>query len=150
MVMALVICFSSCVGNSYNEHPKTPEQLRTELKQQESNTPLMYLTDQNVTLLPQQKKIRDAVFFRDAEYAPDGAIINGDFINKATLAKFKDITVDILFYSQTQTVINEKSFVIYQYSEPNSTSHFALKIDTLPQAYKNFSCTITGATPVYE
>ncbi|HWZ23184.1 MAG TPA: hypothetical protein VNW06_11050, partial [Cytophagaceae bacterium] len=69
MVMALVICFSSCVGNSYNEHPKTPEQLRTELKQQESNTPLMYLTDQNVTLLPQQKKIRDAVFFRDAEYA---------------------------------------------------------------------------------
>jgi hypothetical protein len=144
--LALTSCNNSS-STSSSDRPKTPEELKAELKQQEEIAPLTYLEDKNVKLKPQEKKTRDAGLFRDAEYAPDGAIIEGEFINKATIAKFKDITVKVSFYSQTKTLIDEKNYVIYEFYEPNSKKPFKLKIDELPQAYKEFGFEITGATP---
>jgi hypothetical protein len=147
----LTIWLASCGGSSnYNDRPKTPEELRAELRQQELSNPLDYLEAKNVKLQPQEKKVRNAGLFRNAEYAPDGAIIEGNFVNKATLAKFKDIVVKVSFYSQTKTLIEEKSYVLYEFYEPHSTKHFSMKIDVLPPASKTFSFEVTGATPVYE
>jgi hypothetical protein len=106
---ALTIWLTSCGGgHTDNDRPKSPEELRAELEQQEQISPLTYLEDKNTTLQPQEKKVRNGGLFRDPEYAPDGAIIEGDFINKATLAKFKDIVVKVSFYSKTKTLIDEK------------------------------------------
>lgn len=143
----LTIWLTSCGGGFGTDRPKSAEELKAELKQQEQISPTTYIEDENVTLTPQKKKIRNAGLFHDAEYAPDGAIIEGNFISKSTVAKFKDIVVNVSFYSQTKTLIEEKSYVLYQYLNPNSTIHFSMKIDALPQAYKEFGFEITGATP---
>lgn len=135
-------------GSSSSERPKTAEELKMELKLQEEQNPLSYLDDNNVTLQQQNKKIKNGGLFRDPEYAPDGAIIEGDFINSATLAKFKDIIVKVSFFSQTKTLIEEKQYVLYEYYNPHSTKHFTMKIDVLPQAYHSFSFEVTGATVV--
>lgn len=147
------VCLNSCGSSvipNISEKPKTPEELRAELKRQELSTPLSYIEDKHVLLYPKQKKIRNGGLFRDPEYAPDGAVIEGDFISKAALAKFKDVVVKVSFYSQTKTLIEEKSYVIYQYIEPNSTKHFSIRVDQLPGAYKEFRFAVTGATPVYD
>ncbi|MGE0569368.1 MAG: hypothetical protein AB7O73_15620, partial [Bacteroidia bacterium] len=81
-VLSLTLLFNcSDSGNSPKaDVPKTPEELRAELKQQEESTPLEYLRDNGVTMKPQHKKTRNAGLFRSAEYAPDGAIFEGDII----------------------------------------------------------------------
>lgn len=146
LAMVLVI-LTSCGGETKRQ--KTPAELKAELKQQELLNPISYLDDKDVTLQPQRKKVRNAGLFRDAEYADDGALIEGYIINKATLAKFKDVVVKVTFYSQTKTLIDEKSYVFYEYYEPNSTKHFSLKID-LPKAYKTFGFQVTDAKGVLE
>lgn len=143
----LTVLLTSC--GSETSRPKTPEELRAELKQQELFNPTSYLDDKDVTLQPQRKKVRDAGLFRDAEYVDDGALIEGYIVNKATLAKFKDVVVKVTFYSQTETLIDEKSYVFYEYYEPNSTKHFSLKVDP-PKAYKTFGFQVTDAKGVFE
>jgi len=149
MLAVLTIIFTSCGGNYQENKPKTPEELRAELKLQELNNPLDYLDHKDVTLRPQRKKIRNAGLFRDAEYVDDGALIEGYIINKATLAKFKDVVIKISFYSQTETLIDEETYVFYEYYEPNSKKHFSLKVYP-PVAYKKFGIQIVDAKPVYE
>jgi hypothetical protein len=129
--------------------PKTPEELKAELKQQELINPIDYLTEKDVTLQLQRKKVRNAGLFRDAEYVDDGALIEGFIINEATLAKYKDVVVKVTFYSQTKTLIEEKSYVFYEFYKPNSTKHFSLKVNP-PKAYKSFGFQITDAMGVYE
>jgi len=136
--------------NGFNEKPKTAEQLKFELKTKEVNSPLIYLSNKNVTLKPLQKKVRNAGLFRDAEYSDDGALIQGNIINKATLAKYKDLRFTLSFYSRTETLIDEQSYVLYDYYEPNSTKPFKVRIESLPKAYVNFSFRITGATGLYK
>jgi hypothetical protein len=128
--------------------PKSQEELRADLKRLELRSPLLYLSHQKVTLHPQQKKIRRAGLFRPAEYAPDGAIIEGAVSSKAAFATFKDVVVKISFYSKTETLIKEENHVFYEYYEPGSTKYFSLKLDKLPEAYARFSLEITGATPM--
>ena len=145
----ITLCIMSCTTEE-PERPKTAEELRAELKQQELEAPLLYLIDTSVVLQPQQRKVREAGFFRDAEYAPDGAIIKGTFMNKASLAKYKDVVVKVSFFSKTKTLIKEESYVLYEYYEPHSSKEFAMKLDTLPNAYVDFGFEVVDAKPVFE
>src|SRR6185436_19592545 len=99
--------------------------------------PLQYLKESNVTLAPQRKLVRAAGLFRNAEYADDGVIISGTITNSATLARYKDIVFKVSFYSQTKTLIDENSYVRYEYYEPNSSKKFTLRVET-PRAMENF------------
>ena len=108
-----------------------------------------YLVDKDVTLQPQRKKVRNAGLFRDAEYADDGALIEGFIVNKATLAKYKDIKVRVTYYSQTKTLIDEEAYIFYEFYDPNSTKQFSLKVDP-PKAYKTFGFELIYATGVFE
>ncbi len=131
--------------NQNNETPKTAEELKFELLQQENKSPLTYLSSEEVTLQKLRIKTREAGLFRDAEYEDDGARIEGYFKNNATIARFKDIRVKVLFYSQTKTLIDEQSYIMYEYYEPNLSKSFSFKIKELPQAYKSFTFEITEA-----
>jgi hypothetical protein len=143
----LIILLTSCGGEQ--RQPLTPEELRAELKQQELFNPTGYLEYKDVTLQPQKKKIRNAGLFRKAEYVDDGALIEGYIVNKATLAKFKDVVIRVTFYSQTESIIDEQSYVFYEYYEPNSSKAFSLKVDP-PKAYKTFGLQVTDAKSAFE
>ncbi|MNJ92152.1 hypothetical protein D3C87_98120 [compost metagenome] len=159
---ALIFSFTSCgsgsqspnVRNQFTENSpepevekeKSPEELRTELKASEENSPMQYLFCGGVRMIPQEIKTRNAGFFRDAEYEPDGAIFKGAIHNNATLGRFKDAKIKILFYSRTSTLIEEKSHTIYEYLEPQSSTNFSFKMDSYPEEYENFRVELVSAS----
>lgn len=132
------------------ESYKSPEELRMELKSSEEAEPMSYLECGRVTMYPQEIKTRRAGLFHDAEYKPDGAIFKGSIKNKATLGRYKDARIKILFYSQTNTLIEAQSYVIYEYLEPQSTTEFSFKTETYPEAYDSFQVELTGASVAEE
>ena len=135
-------------NNSYNQpQTKTPQELKAELLTQELNKPLDYLEVDNGTLEPQTKKVKNGGLFNGYKYYPDGAIVEGNITNKATIARFKDVVVKISYYTQTNTFLDEKSYVIYEYQEPHRTKHFSIRVDVLPESYQNFNMQITDAKP---
>jgi hypothetical protein len=164
LFLLLLICFAGCNNGNPNpfsntdsesemtttEEPKTPEELRAELRSQEELSPLEYITQEGVNLDPQQIQTRRPGLFHDAEYAPDGAIVSGSFRNTATLARFKDVQIKLKFYSVTNTMIDEKTYTIYEYIEPHSSTSFSFKIADYPDAMSSFRSEIVGATPVSE
>lgn len=142
--------FEQSFNDENLEQEKSPEELREELKGRELLEPLTYVSSNEVTLTPQRIKTRSAGLFRDAEYEDDGALIEGYFKNSATLAKFKDVEVKINFYSQTETLIDEETYIVYEYVDPNSKKYFSIKIPEIPQAYDSFTFDVVGATAVIE
>lgn len=149
LFVVLSIVLINCSSDIKHEEskPKTPEELRAELKSLENNNPLDYLFYKEVTLQPQNKLVKKETFFRSAVYENDGALIEGLIINQATLAKYKDIVVKVMYYSQTETMIQSKSYVLYEYFSPNSENYFSIKVYP-PKEYKNFNIRITKAKPV--
>jgi hypothetical protein len=141
----LIILLSNCDGKQ--KKPKTPEELKAELLKYELMNLMVYLDDKDVTLQQQRKKVRNAGLFRDAEYADDGALIKGSIINKATLAKYKDVKVRVTYYSKTKTLIQEKTYVFYEFYNPNSKKQFSLKVEP-PIAYKTFGFELIDANGV--
>lgn len=95
-------------------------------------------------MISQTKMVKKATLFRVAVYEDDGALIKGWIENTATFAKFKDIVVKVSYYSRTETLIDKKQFVIYDYYEPNSTKFFSIKVYP-PSAYKEFGFQIVDA-----
>ena len=150
LIIILMIIFISCQdsGSSIDSSNSNPEELKAELVDIEMQNPTDYLSDEDVTLEKLTKKIRSGGLFREAEYADDGARINGKINNNATLAKYKDVVVKIQLYSQTNSVIAEHSYVIYKYFKPNSSTSFSIRLDELPSAYNSFSCEVTDASSV--
>jgi hypothetical protein len=122
----LVFVLSSCAGEQTRK--KTPNELRYELQQQELSKPLDYVSVENVKLYPQTKEVRKARLFKKAKYEDNGAVIEGYIVNKASLAKFKDVALKVTYYSKTNTIIYEKTFIFYEYYNPNSTKDFSLKV----------------------
>ncbi len=144
---ALIVITSlwSCNGGGsfgINEKPKSPEELRRELKIQEQAAPTRYLTISESTM--KQNKIEDAGFFHGAKY--DGYLVEGTILNTASIARFKDIFLSIKLFSKTQTVIEEKDYVIYEYYEPRGSKRFSIKVNP-PEATEKFNVSVKSATP---
>jgi hypothetical protein len=149
LIVASTFAFTSCnSGGSYSQQdrPKTPEELRMELKFQEQINPNKFLTV-SATMSPNKVKIREAGLFRDAEYGVDGYNIEGTITNTATIARFKDVVLTVTFMSQTETIIEEKDHVIYEYYEPNTTKEFSLHLYP-PDATEIFNITLKNATAI--
>lgn len=137
-------------GENHNQiiTPKTPQELKAELKEIERNNPLDYLHCKDVILQPQTKLVKKETFFKSAVYEDDGALIVGSITNNATLATYKDVVIKVSYYSQTETVIKTKSYVLYEYYKPNTTNYFSIKVYP-PKAYVNFGIKIKDAKAVY-
>lgn len=148
-ILFVLFCNLSCNTNGSApifEKEKTPEELRMELRKQEESSPNQYLTV-DAKMKDSIIKIREAGFFRDAEYAKDGSVIKGTIKNAASVAKFKDVVLTVSYYSGTETEIKNEDFIFYEYYEPNSTKEFSVYVHT-PEAMKSFGITVKTATPV--
>jgi hypothetical protein len=142
LVCLILVTTTSC--NQKESQKKTPEELKSELRQQEQTDPLSYLSISKATLTPQRKEVRKKTLFKKAKYENDGATINGVIENKATLAKFKDVKLKVTYYSITNSIISEKYFIFYEYYSPNSKEVFNIK-DYPPQSYNRFNVEVVEA-----
>jgi len=139
-----LLLWTSCNsgGSSSNtDRPKSPEELKAELKMQEQFAPTDYLRTEGSTM--KHNEVRKAGLFRDAEY--DGWLVEGTIKNSATITRFKDVIVTIKLFSQTETVIEEKDYAIYEFFEPNSSKPFSIKI-TPPKVTDKFNVSVKTAT----
>jgi hypothetical protein len=154
-----LIIISSCSNNSsysneYGEKlieeygqeqiSKSPEELREELKQLEENAPLDYLTVE-ATMTPNIIQTQKSGLFKNAKFENDGYFMDGVISNKATLAKYKDIVLNISYISKTGTVLEETKEILYEFYEPNSESAFFLHLYPPAETYE-FNVYIKGAT----
>lgn len=69
----------------------------------------------------------------DGKYHPnllgDKLKINGVIHNKATLTTYKDVVIDVIFYSKTNSEINREQYTIYDFFSPNTQKEFKLKVN---------------------
>lgn len=54
--------------------------------------------------------------------------VHGSVTNKATVANFKDITIEVVYYSDTRSEIERERFVLYDYVPAHSTKSFEWEI----------------------
>jgi len=72
--------------------------------------------------------------------------VHGTVTNKATLANFKDIVIEISYYSSTKTLISKERFVFYQFVPAHSKKLFEWKIKP-PGGTNSMSWDAVDATP---
>jgi hypothetical protein len=113
--IALACCNdSSSSSSTYQEIPRSPEQLKMDLKQQEQNAPTDYLN-------------ADGTYKEN--FWGDKLKIQCEITNKATLAAFKDAVVRVTYYSKTETILAENDYTVYEIFQPNSSKTVEMKID---------------------
>ena len=54
--------------------------------------------------------------------------INGQINNKATVTTYKDVVIEVVFYSKTNSEVGRENYTIYDFFEPNSKKDFTLQV----------------------
>ncbi|NJC28266.1 hypothetical protein [Neolewinella antarctica] len=146
ILVILVIFFSSVMflhDKVIEERvSKTPEQLREELEVKELLEPKVYLSVKT-NLRDNIKK--GNLFKRDRL---DGHIISGNVSNKANFASYKDVVVQLTFYSKTKTQIGQDEFIIYEIYSPGVSKDFSYKIE-IPNSTDSYDAIILKAQGLF-
>ena len=143
------ITMSNELGRKYShEVSLSDEEVKIELLREENYAPLSYLEMKDLSLYPNQIKIRRGGLFRNDAYEPDGGKIDGYLVNHATMTSYQDIAVKISFYSQSENVLDEQFYTVSQLCEPSSINHFSFRFKSIPPSYADFSLEILGARVV--
>jgi hypothetical protein len=147
LVMLTIVFLAACNSKKEfheTETPKTPEELKAELKMDEESNPIKYL-EIDGKMHDSILKTREESFFHNAEFKKIGTLINGTIKNKASVAKFKDAVMKVSYYSATNTEISSETHTMYQFYEPNSEKKFSVMIKK-PEETKGFGIEIIKAT----
>lgn len=119
-----------------------------ELRFSEESNPLSNLSVENEKLQLLERKIKNGGIFRDPKYVSDGVLIEGDIVNIASLATYKDITLNVSFYSKTNSLIDEQKIVVYEFLNPSSRIPFSIKIGDVGSEFHSFGIEVSDALPV--
>lgn len=106
--------FDSTDSSESNITERSPEELKMDLKTQEQSAPTEYLT-------------ADGTYHEN--FWGDKLKISCTITNKATLATFKDVVVQVTYYSKTKTELGTNEYTIYEMFPPNSSNIIEMKID---------------------
>ncbi len=63
-----------------------------------------------------------------SNFLGDKLNIDGIIHNTATVTTYKDVVIDVVFYSKTNTEIGREQYTIYDFFVPNSKKGFKLKV----------------------
>lgn len=64
-----------------------------------------------------------------ATFLGDKLKINGIIENKATVTNYKDVIIEVIFYSKTDSEIAREQYTIYDFFGPNTKKEFKLKVN---------------------
>lgn len=117
-LIATLLLINSCTNfdtNSDNRSNQSADYEEAKLTVEESETanPLAFLST-------------------DGKFRP--ALLGGDFLlegtinNNATTVTYKDIVIDIEFYSKTNSLVGTKQKTFYEFIKPGDTYNFRFKI----------------------
>jgi hypothetical protein len=110
----------SCTGNS-SGNIDTYEEKVMSVEEYEKANPVQFLTASGTY----RRKIFN-----------DRAKINGYIESSATVARYKDITVEVTFYTATDTELGRERYVLYKFVDPGKKVAFFWTIDVPPACQK--------------
>jgi hypothetical protein len=96
-----------------NFSPADYQEQKLTIEEQEKQNPLRFLSSRG--------EYRKNLFGR--------FVLDGTIINSATVATYKDVVIEISFYSKTETLLGTKQHSFYEYYPPGSTKTFQLKVE---------------------
>lgn len=115
-----------------------PDMMREKLRAKEIKNPLEYLSVSNLRIETEVKILEDNI-----------TRIKGKIHNSASVATFKDVKCEMVFYSKTGSIIKKEETTKYDFFEPNSTLNFSFKVK-LPSSYDKYDVIIKSAIPCEE
>ncbi|MBK7382075.1 MAG: DUF4339 domain-containing protein [Flavobacteriales bacterium] len=74
--------------------------------------------------------------------------VHGRVTSSATVASYKDVVIQVSYYSETKTVLGTEQYVLYKFVPPNQTIEFEWTLNR-PDACKKLGWDVVSATPVY-
>ncbi len=109
---AVIVC--GCTTNPARDEysPASDEEQKMALRQQEKENPIQFLSSTGT--------YRKNFFER--------FVVDGTISNTATVATYKDVVLEVRFYSRTETLLDTKQYTIYEYYPPGSRKTFNLKM----------------------
>lgn len=109
---------------------KTPEELKAELRIKENQTPTSYINHEGTW----RKNLLGET------------VLEGTLSNKATIANFKDIVLNVVWMSKTNTDLKSENFVVYDFVRPGQSIKYKIKTYA-PSAVANIRVGVASATP---
>lgn len=76
--------------------------------------------------------------------------IHGEVQNTATVANYKDVIIEVIFYSATNTELERKRYTVFDYFPAHSKKKFELRIDKPSNAVQKCGWEAVGATVDYK
>ena len=119
---------NSNVSNSQRE--KTPDELRQELLMKEKENPLIYIKQQGTW----RKNLLGE------------SILEGTLTNTATLANFKDVILNVIWLTKTQTELKTERYAVYEYVGAGKSVSYKI-VANAPKATGSVQIGIASATP---
>lgn len=131
VLIALSFVFASCGGDEKAEEAKSKdkyEQTKETLEQTEKKNPKRFLTVEGT----------------DRKNLIGQRVIKGTISNKASVASYKDVDVEISFYSETGALLEKDHEVIYETIAAGSSTNFKTKYFA-PKGTDSVAMKVVGA-----
>ena len=147
-LFAALFAFTSCRNGplANARKVKSTEELFADLEIQEKKSPLIYLTI-DADINENRIEIANGRHPEGIAYVNDGSTISGAIKNTALMAEFKDIVINVIYYSQSGEEIETKDFTINEFFSPKSTNKFHLKVYP-PDGMAKFEIEVKSAKAV--
>ena len=97
---------------------KNEQQLKEELFLSESSRPLDFLT----------------VKYTWRMNLAGQTVLEGDVLNSASMARFKNVKIKVKFFSKTDVLLKEEIFTVMEFLKPKSSASFKVKFAGYPSA----------------
>lgn len=133
ITILIILCsvFAACSGDDQSSEAKANdkyEQTKESLEETEKKNPKRFLI----------------VDGSDKKNLLRQTVIKGTISNKATVAKFKDVDVELSFFSSTGALLLKEHEVIYEVVAPGSTVNFKTKTYA-PKGTDSIAMKVSGA-----
>ena len=97
---------------------KNEQQLKEELLLSESSRPLDFLTVKYVWRMNLAGQ----------------TVVEGDVLNSASMARFKNVKIKVKFFSKTDVLLKEEIFTVMEFLKPKGSASFKVKFAGYPSA----------------
>jgi hypothetical protein len=73
-------------------------------------------------------------------------VLEGKITSGATLVQYKDIVIEVSFFTKTNTLLGQNNYVIYEFIDPLKSIPLKLRLDDYPRAH-HVDFNVISATP---
>ena len=130
IILVLIILFTACTGKGGKAaaEKESYEKAKETLEQKEKKNPLLFLT----------------VTSHDKHNLIGQTVIKGNVNNNAKVCSYKDVELEVSFYSKTGTLLEKGNETVYDEIAPGKSADFKVK-NFAPKGSDSIAIRVLGA-----